>query len=133
MIDSSDEAFSRWRLALVAIAGILGAGGVSTAAVAAHAVRSEALTMAALMLVVHAGLVVGVTAHAARAPFPRRWLVAASSALVGAGLFSGDVMLHTLQGSHLFPMAAPTGGSLLILSWLGVAGVALSDLMAGKR
>ena len=41
--------------------------------------------------------------------------------LAAVALFGGDIALHTLTGSHIFPMAAPTGGSLLIASWLVVA------------
>jgi uncharacterized membrane protein YgdD (TMEM256/DUF423 family) len=39
---------------------------------------------------------------------------------IGAALFSADVALLTLRGARLFPMAAPTGGSLLILGWIVV-------------
>jgi uncharacterized membrane protein YgdD (TMEM256/DUF423 family) len=48
--------------------------------------------------------------------------------LFAASLFGSDVTLHTLTGSHLFPMAAPTGGSLLIASWLFVTGIGLCGL-----
>jgi uncharacterized membrane protein YgdD (TMEM256/DUF423 family) len=36
-------------------------------------------------------------------------------------LFAGDLSLRQYAGHGLFPMAAPTGGTLLILSWLAVA------------
>jgi uncharacterized membrane protein YgdD (TMEM256/DUF423 family) len=35
-------------------------------------------------------------------------------------LFSGDIAARVLMGGRLFPMAAPIGGSLLILGWLVV-------------
>jgi uncharacterized membrane protein YgdD (TMEM256/DUF423 family) len=45
--------------------------------------------------------------------------------LLAVSLFSGDVAARVLLGERLFPMAAPLGGSLLILSWLiaGISGI----------
>jgi uncharacterized membrane protein YgdD (TMEM256/DUF423 family) len=40
-------------------------------------------------------------------------------------LFAGDVAARAYLGSRLFPMAAPTGGMILIVSWLVVAVAAL--------
>ncbi len=54
------------------------------------------------------------------------WHAAAVLMLGAASLFSGDIALHTLSGTHVFPMAAPTGGSLMIASWLIVAGLAVT-------
>ena len=42
---------------------------------------------------------------------------------LAASLFAGDLTLRQYAGHGLFPMAAPTGGTLLILGWL-VLGVA---------
>jgi uncharacterized membrane protein YgdD (TMEM256/DUF423 family) len=41
--------------------------------------------------------------------------------VIGAGLFAGDLTLRHYAGHGLFPMAAPTGGTLLIASWLALA------------
>ena len=41
--------------------------------------------------------------------------------VVAAALFSGDLSLRQYAGHSLFPMAAPTGGTLLIVSWLALA------------
>ncbi len=47
--------------------------------------------------------------------------------LAAVTLFSGDIALNTLAERHIFPNAAPTGGSLLIASWLAVAVVSALD------
>ena len=48
-------------------------------------------------------------------------LLAACGFLVGAALFAGDLSLRHFAGHSLFPFAAPTGGTLLIASWLVLA------------
>ena len=78
------------------------------------------------MLMIHAGAVVATLAHAARAAKYGGWIAAAALMLASVSLFSGDIAVNTLLGFHLFPMAAPVGGSLLILSWIALAIVALA-------
>ena len=109
------------RLGVLAFAGLAGATGVALAAVAAHKVDSPALATAAMMLMLHATAAVALVAVAMRLMRPNWWLKLAAVMLAAVTLFSGDIALHTLTGAHIFPMAAPTGGSLLIASWLGVA------------
>ena len=41
--------------------------------------------------------------------------------LVGVVLFSGDLAARDFLGTRLFPLAAPTGGTVLIVGWLAVA------------
>lgn len=106
----------------VGVAGLLGAGGVALAAVAAHRVADPSLTTAALFLILHGTAAVGLTALADGSPWPTGFLAAASLMLFAVALFSGDVASRVLLDGRLFPMAAPLGGSLLILAWL-VAGV----------
>ena len=36
-------------------------------------------------------------------------------------LFSADVTLHAMTQTHLFPMAAPIGGTTSIIAWLLLA------------
>jgi uncharacterized membrane protein YgdD (TMEM256/DUF423 family) len=123
---------SSWALWNVGLAGLLGAAGVALAAVAAHRVADPSLTTAALFLILHAGAVVGLTALAGGAPWPAGFLACASLMLLAVALFSGDVTARVLLEGRLFPMAAPLGGSLLILSWLaaGVMGI-IGALRAG--
>jgi uncharacterized membrane protein YgdD (TMEM256/DUF423 family) len=111
---------------ILAWAGVAGAAGVALAAVAAHKVESPALATAAMMLTIHAAAAVGIVALAMRTEREKLWQAAAVLMLAAASLFSGDIALHTLSGTHVFPMAAPTGGSLLIASWLIVAGLAIA-------
>ena len=111
----------RTRFLLVTVAGLLGAAGVALAAIAAHRVDSPALATAAMMLMVHASAVLGIAALSAGTQHRKRWCALGGFMLAAVAPFSGDIALHTLTGFHLFPMAAPTGGSLLIASWLAVA------------
>ena len=50
---------------------------------------------------------------------------AAAGMAVGAALFAGDVSARAFIGHRLFPMAAPTGGTILIAAWLALAIAAL--------
>jgi uncharacterized membrane protein YgdD (TMEM256/DUF423 family) len=108
-------------LCVLGCAGLAGAAGVALAAVAAHKVESPALATAAMMLMLHAGAAIALLATAAHLARTGWWVKLAAFMLAAATLFSGDIALHTMSGSHIFPMAAPTGGSLLIASWLCVA------------
>ena len=96
-----------WRTAVLAVAGLCGAAGVSLAAVAAHRVQSPALGSASLMLMVHAATAVAIIAAGARVTREIYWLAAASLMLLGAVLFGGDISLSAFTGSHLFPMEKP--------------------------
>jgi uncharacterized membrane protein YgdD (TMEM256/DUF423 family) len=111
---------------ILAWAGLAGAAGVALAAVAAHKVESPALAIAAIMLTVHAAAAVSIVGVAIRVAREKLWQAAAVLMLGAATLFSGDIALHTLADTHVFPFAAPTGGSLLIASWLIVAGLAIA-------
>ena len=67
-------------------------------------------------------LVLGAVALAERAILHVRiGLVAAFGFVVAASLFAGDLSMRQYAGNSLFPMAAPTGGTLLIASWLVLA------------
>ncbi|MDC7787874.1 DUF423 domain-containing protein [Rhodoplanes sp. TEM] len=103
----------------VLVAGLMGAAGVALAAAAAHAAPGVGLDSAALILMVHAAaLVAAAAAVAAGLTFRPLALAALIGFVFGALLFSGDIALRAFVGNRLFPMAAPTGGSILILSWL---------------
>jgi uncharacterized membrane protein YgdD (TMEM256/DUF423 family) len=53
-------------------------------------------------------------------------LIALAAWALGTILFSADVALRVFVGQRLFPMAAPTGGIILILAWLVLAAAALA-------
>jgi uncharacterized membrane protein YgdD (TMEM256/DUF423 family) len=51
----------------------------------------------------------------------RLGLAAAFGFVVAAALFAGDLAIRQFAGHSLFPFAAPTGGTLLIVSWVVLA------------
>jgi len=107
---------------LVILAAIMGADGVMLAAAAAHLADAARLGAASSMLLFHASAVLGAVALAERGMVHARIaLLAAFGFVVAAGLFAGDLTLRQYAGHALFPMAAPTGGTLLIASWLLLA------------
>jgi uncharacterized membrane protein YgdD (TMEM256/DUF423 family) len=115
-------------LGLAIAAGLMGAAGVALAAVAAHRLPTPAMASAAQMLMVHAVAVLAVSAWAVRSLHAAGWWrVAARVMLLGVALFAGDVALRGFEAGQLFPMAAPIGGSLTILSWVLVAVAAAVD------
>jgi uncharacterized membrane protein YgdD (TMEM256/DUF423 family) len=107
---------------LVILAGIMGADGVILAAAAAHQGDATRLMPASSMLLFHATAILAVAALAERGIIHVKIGIAAGFGFViAAALFSGDLTLRQYAGHSLFPMAAPTGGTLLIVSWLLVA------------
>jgi uncharacterized membrane protein YgdD (TMEM256/DUF423 family) len=107
---------------LIVLAGIMGADGVILAAASAHQADASRLGAASSMLLFHACAVLATVALAERALVHARiGLAAAIGFVVAAALFAGDLTLRQYAGHGLFPMAAPTGGTLLIASWLALA------------
>lgn len=112
---------------LLVIAALMGAAGIMLAAAAAHAVPGAGLDAAASMLLFHAAAALGAAALVHQGLLWRHLGLAVIAAWgIGAGLFSGDIALRALAGHRLFPMAAPAGGIVLILGWLGLAVAALA-------
>jgi len=107
---------------LVILAGIMGADGVMLAAASAHQPDAARLASASSMLLFHATAVLAVVALAERGVIHARiGIAAAFGFVIATGLFAGDLTLRQYAGHGLFPMAAPTGGTLLIISWLALA------------
>jgi uncharacterized membrane protein YgdD (TMEM256/DUF423 family) len=107
---------------LVILAAVMGADGVVLAAASAHQAEATRLAAASSMLLFHATAVLAVVALAERGVIDARiGIAAAFGFFVAAALFAGDLSLRQYAGHGLFPMAAPTGGTLLIASWLGLA------------
>lgn len=104
---------------LIIAAGLLGAGGVALLASAAH-IGGDSLGTAAGFMLAHAPVLLAVGLAGGRAH-----ALAALVVLAGVALFAGDLTLRDLTGARLFPMAAPSGGMLTILGWLGIAVSAL--------
>jgi uncharacterized membrane protein YgdD (TMEM256/DUF423 family) len=107
---------------LVILAGVMGADGVILAAASAHQPDATRLASASSMLLFHAVAVVGTVGLIDRGiAHLRIGVTAAFGFVVAAALFAGDLTMRQYVGHGLFPMAAPTGGTLLILSWLALA------------
>jgi uncharacterized membrane protein YgdD (TMEM256/DUF423 family) len=107
---------------LVILAAVMGADGVILAAASAHQPDATRLASASSMLLFHASAVLAVVALAERGLVHFRIAIAAAFGFVVAALlFAGDLTLRQYAGHSLFPMAAPTGGTLLIVSWIVLA------------
>ncbi len=108
--------------------GLFGSAAVAMAALAAHGLGGlapsalAAVQSAIQMQIWHAIALVAVAAW-----LPRGGIVAGAAGLgfiAGTALFCGGVYGHELGGLPVGPLA-PIGGTILILSWLVLAGSAL--------
>ena len=110
---------SRTLRLLIGLAGLMGAAGVVLAAASAHGVDASRLTAASSMLLFHATAILAGVALVERGLLHGgNGLTATFGFLLGAGLFATDLTVRQYAGHALFPYAAPTGGTLMILSWL---------------
>jgi uncharacterized membrane protein YgdD (TMEM256/DUF423 family) len=107
---------------LIVLAGIMGADGVILAAASAHQPDAARLGSASSMLLFHATAVLAVAALTERGVIHARiGIAAAFGFVIATALFATDLSLRQYAGHSLFPLAAPTGGTLLIVSWLSLA------------
>ena len=107
-----------FRRIVIIVAGLLGAAGVAAAAGATHSGDQTLLGPLALVALTHAPALL---ALAALQPSFRLMRAATVIIALAAILFSADLATRHLAGHALFPMAAPIGGSALILGWLILA------------
>lgn len=110
-----------FRRLLVLFAGLLGAAGVAAAAAAAHMTSDPALATAAQFLMI--GAVALAACAALGIAGGRGWSFAdIGGGLIGLGtaLFSGALAARVLWDISIFPMAAPTGGMVLIAGWVAL-------------
>jgi uncharacterized membrane protein YgdD (TMEM256/DUF423 family) len=118
---------------LLVLASLMGAAGVVLAAAAAHAAPGAGLDSAAYLLLFHAVAVLGAAALVQQGLL---WgpaaLVAMAGYVFGGALFAGDVSMRAFAGHRLFPMAAPAGGTILILAWLVLALAAFVIILRGR-
>jgi len=107
---------------LIILAGVMGADGVILAAASAHQPDAARLASASSILLFHATAVLGAIALIERGVLHLQiGLTAAAGFVIASALFAGDLAMRTYADHGLFPMAAPTGGTLLIVSWLALA------------
>ena len=116
---------------LIALAGLMGAAGVVLAAAGAHGKPGVGLDSAGYLLLIHAAAVIaGVTAARSGLVLRPLGLIVLWGLVIGASLFAADVASRAYLGNRLFPIAAPTGGVILIVSWLILVAAALAALRA---
>ncbi|MFY8113144.1 MAG: DUF423 domain-containing protein [Rhabdaerophilum sp.] len=109
------------RIPLV-LAGLCGALGVALSAMGAHIPGGASLGTAGLFLLLHGAAFLALAALAGRDGMARPFVAAILIGwTLGLGLFCCDLAARVFLGFRLFPGAAPTGGVLLILTWLGLA------------
>jgi uncharacterized membrane protein YgdD (TMEM256/DUF423 family) len=107
---------------LIVLAAVMGADGIMLAAASAHQPDATRLASASSMLLFHALAVLAAVALAERGVIHIRiGLAAAWGFVIASALFAGDLTMRQYAGHGLFPMAAPTGGTLLIVSWIALA------------
>lgn len=116
-------------------AGVDGALALVMAALAAHGPRlgdkaTRLLASANDVHLWHALALLGVALLAAQPrPSPSFALMVRIAGLLfvaGTILFSGTLYVQAFTGTTPLPLAAPTGGTALILGWLALAGAALA-------
>ena len=107
---------------LIVLAGVMGADGVMLAAASAHQADAARLGLGVIDAAVSCHRRArDCCAGRARVIHVGIGLVAAFGFVIAAALFAGDLTLRQYAGHGLFPIAAPTGGTLLIASWLALA------------
>ena len=113
--------------AFLILACLMGAGGVGLAAAAVHAAPASGLDSAAYLMLFHAVAVLGAASLTGqKALWQPLGLIAMACFVAGGVLFAGDISVRAFAGHRLFPMAAPSGGTLLILGWLVLAAAAIA-------
>jgi uncharacterized membrane protein YgdD (TMEM256/DUF423 family) len=120
--------------ALLVLASLMGACGVGLAAAAAHVTSGAGLESAANLLLFHAAAVLGAASLSRHRLLWRPLGLAAMLCFVaGSALFAGDMAMRAFTGDRLFPMAAPTGGTLLLIGWIVLAVAAFAATVAAPR
>ncbi len=115
------------------LAGLMGACGVGLAAAAAHGTSATGLDSAAWLLLFHATAVLGAASLAGQHLLWRPLAFASMACFVAGGvLFAGDIAMRAFAGHRLFPMAAPGGGTLLLIGWLVLAAAAIAAMTAAQ-
>ena len=112
---------------LIALAGLMGVAGIVLAAAGAHAKPGMGLDSASQMLLFHAPALVAACAAIAQGLLSRPIALTALIAMIcGTAVFTGDLVMRAYFSQRLFPMAAPTGGTILIGAWTLLAIAALA-------
>jgi uncharacterized membrane protein YgdD (TMEM256/DUF423 family) len=100
------------------VSGLMGAAGVALAAASSHGGDTVFLGSASTMCLAHAPVLLAL--YVGHRSF-RTATVAAAILGLGTIVFAGDLVSRHYLGDRLFPMAAPLGGTMMMLGWLVVA------------
>ena len=115
----------------IMLAGLFGAIGVGFAAGAAHGGDAGALGPASNMLLFHAPALLALGLYGRTlAALPRSLAAGGAFIALGAALFAAALAGRYYFGMPPFPMAAPTGGTLMMAGW---AIVLAGGLLLGRR
>lgn len=114
---------------LILAAGLFGAAGVALMAASAHQ-GGDNLRIAASFMLFHAPALLAIGLAGELAGRGRIMVAAGLAILAGVVLFGGDLTMRDLAGERLFAMAAPIGGTLTIIGWLGIAAAAVTTRRA---
>ncbi len=123
---------SRWAYIIVGLAALTGAVGVMEAAASAHAISDPLLKTSANLLIVNAAAEIGIAGFAL-ARSHRLALLGATVLLAGSVLFCGELSAHVFLGRRYFALAAPIGGTSMIIGWLIVAVSAFASFLRPPR
>jgi uncharacterized membrane protein YgdD (TMEM256/DUF423 family) len=110
---------------LIALAAMFGALGVAGSAASAHLGGTQLATASQFALFHAPAIIAAVVLARLGLAQPRLALTAGWLLALGVLLFSGAVALASFDIRPV-PMAAPTGGTVLILAWLVLAAAALA-------
>jgi uncharacterized membrane protein YgdD (TMEM256/DUF423 family) len=110
------------------LAGVLGATGVALSAVAAHGGDPRLIGAAATVCMAQAPALLGLYIGYRKL---RTALIASLFIGLGCLLFVCDLLVRTRFGHGLFPMSAPTGGTMMIIGWITIAAGAFVSEKAG--
>ena len=120
-------------LLTIVLAGLMGAAGIGLAAAGAHGKPGTGLDHAGYILLLHAAaLIGGAAAVDGELVHEGAGLTALIAFVLGAVVFACDVALRVYRGRRLFPMAAPTGGIVLMFGWLAVTVSAAASMIADR-
>lgn len=102
---------------LIGCGGLVGACGVAAAAASSHGEAVRNLGALSTIFLAHGPtlLALGLAGRG------RVMLGAALALALGTLLFGADLAVRQWLGHSFFPGAAPLGGGLMILAWLGLA------------
>lgn len=99
------------------LAGLCGALAIAAYAGAAHGGENHLGNIAPLLL----GHAPAFLVLSLIVPGSRTAYLGGTLLVIGLALFCGDLFIRDMMDDRIFPMAAPTGGSLMILGWFVVA------------